>query len=100
MNLEKTHEDEAQRSREGVQGDVLYGVHDEDCTRLVPVLGEKLDRVAFLVVRDGGCYFIIIVSRGVSTIAVKRGKRCMGRIRTVVHLDDGLVVRVYIGERG
>jgi hypothetical protein len=82
----------------GEEGDVLYGVHDKDRPRLVPVLGEELDRVAFLVVRDGGCYFIIIVSRGVSIIAVKRGKRYAGCGRTVVHLDDGLIVRVYVGE--
>jgi hypothetical protein len=44
----------------GEEGDVLHGVHDEDCTRLVPVLGEELDRVSFLVVRDGRCYFIMI----------------------------------------
>jgi hypothetical protein len=39
-------------------------------------------------------------SRGVNTIAVKRGKRYAGCGRTVIYLDDGLVVRVYIGERG
>jgi hypothetical protein len=39
-------------------------------------------------------------SRGVNTIAVKRGKRYAGCGRTVIYLDDGLVVRVDVGERG
>ena len=57
ITLERMQEDESTAMRKGEEGNVLYGVHDEDCTRLVPILGEELDRVAFLVVRDRGRYY-------------------------------------------
>ena len=56
MTLERMQEDESKAMTKGEEGDVLYGVHDEDRPRLVPILGEELDRVAFLVVRDRGRY--------------------------------------------
>jgi hypothetical protein len=59
----------------GEEGDVLYGVHDKDRPRLVPILGEELDRVAFLVVRDGGCYFIMSSGGGKGTSLYHRSRK-------------------------
>jgi len=68
-------EGESTAMTKGEEGDVLHGVHNEHRPRLVPILGEELDRVAFLVVRDGRCYFIIMSGGGRGTSQYHRSRK-------------------------